>query len=321
MLHAQEARLDEQGRIVASGVDLRVFRGDAKTPLFGSIKREGTTVLFAPSLPLVLGESYRVEAQNADGRWHSERLRLGEPQAGVPSVRLAPTPAVLPANALKVYLHFTQPMEQGVFLERIWLERGDGGVVAGAFRETELWSPDGKRLTLWFHPGRQKTGVNLNRDEGPVLREGEKDRLKIAAEWRSAAGVPLGKEFSFGITAGPADHVCPDPARWKISAPQAGTREALRVEFDEPLDPAMLVSALAVKQGDQAAAGEVKVAADGRSWSFTPVQAWHAGTHTIAIDPLLEDLAGNNLQHPFEVDRDQPVQAARAGMLRFEVKR
>jgi hypothetical protein len=320
MLHAGEARINQSGQIVVPGVDVRVYRGDAKAPLFGSITREEKAVRFVPSLPLVAGETYRIEFQTADGRWHREPWRFDPLKTEVPAVGLAPTPAVLPANALKVYLHFTQPMEQGVFLERIFLHRQDGGVVAGAFRETELWSPDGRRLTLWFHPGRQKTGVNLNRDEGPVLREGEQCSLRVAGDWRSTAGVALGKDVTFDVTAGAADHGCPDPLSWTVMAPKAGSRDILSVRFDEPLDSAMLLSALEVSLGGKPVEGQVKAAADARSWIFTPAQAWQAGEHTIHIDPLLEDLAGNNLQHPFEVDRDQPGQAARATLLRFEVR-
>jgi hypothetical protein len=227
---------------------------------------------------------------------------------------------VLPANALKIYLQFSQPMEQGVFLDRIILHRQDESEVKGAFRETELWSPDGKRLTLWLHPGRQKTGVNLNIDEGSVLRAGETHRLKIAASWRSAAGVPLGKETAITLTATAPDHDCPDPRRWKLIAPQAGTRTPLKLSFDETLDPAMLRTALTIQTGTQTVFGAVQVAADAKAWSFTPVGAWQPSPHTIHIDPLLEDLAGNNLQHPFEVDRDQPLKPAPVPTLRFDVR-
>lgn len=321
MLHAAEVRVNEKGQIEVHATDVRVFRGEATSPLFGSVTHDGEAVRFAPCVPFMAGETYRVEFQKSDGIWNTERLRVALQKAAPPAVSIAPKPAFLPANALKVYLHFTQPMEQGVFLERITLRREDGSLVQGAFRETELWSPDGKRLTLWLHPGRQKTGVNLNRDEGPVLREGEKHLLKIARTWRSTAGVPLGKDVSFTLTAAAADHACPDPLRWQITAPKAGVREALRVVFDEPLDPAMLHSALTVNRGKARLSGTVQVAPDARSWSFTPDGGWPSGSFTLEIDPLLEDLAGNNLQHPFEVDRDKPSETVhRTTLLPFEVR-
>lgn len=317
---AAEVRVNEAGQIEARGAEMRVFRGDAATPLFGGVTHAAGMVRFVPTLSLVPGETYRVEFQAADGSWSTQRLRFELPQGAVPTVTLAPSPAVLPANALKLYLHFSHPMEQGVFLERITLHRQDGSVVHGAFRETELWSPDGERLTLWLHPGRQKTGVNLNTDEGPVLREGENHTLKIATTWRSVDGVPLGKEWAFPLQAIAADHACPDLQRWDIAKPKVGTRTALRILFDEPLDPAMLYSALQVRRGDQAVKGAIHVPPDARSWSFIPAAGWQAGVHEVVIDSLLEDLAGNNLLQPFEVDRDVPVKAAQKTTLRFELR-
>lgn len=317
---AAEVRVNEQGQIEARAADMRVFRGDATAALFGSVAKDHDSVRFAPALPLTAGETYRVEFQTADGAWSTRRLRFEPSGTAAPIVRIAPSPAVLPANALKLYLRFSHPMEQGVFLDRITLQRQDGSIIHGALRETELWSPDGTRLTLWLHPGRQKTGVNLNTDEGPVLRAGETHTLKIAASWRSAQGVPLGKEAVFVVPAGAADHACPDPRRWQVTAPKNGSREPLKIQFDEPLDPAMLVSALIVKHGGNAIAGTVQVADDARAWSFIPAADWRQGPHTIHIDPLLEDLAGNNLRHLFEVDRDQPVPPPQVTTLLFEVR-
>lgn len=320
MLHAAEVRVNEAGQVEAPGSDVRVFRGEAKAPLFGSVSKEQAIVCFAPALPFVPGESYRVEFQKTDGTWSTQRLRFELPKTEAPTAIMLHSDTPFPANALKFYLHFSQPMEQGVFLDRITLHRLDGSVVQGAFRETELWSPDGKRLTLWLHPGRQKTGVNLNKDEGPVLVEGETYTLKLAANWRSAKGVPLGQKYTFPITAGAVDHACPDPQRWKVTAPKRGTRDPLHLLFDEPLDPAMLYSALHVRSGDQEVKGAIHVATDARSWSLIPAEEWPPGRYEIVIDPLLEDLAGNNLLGPFEVDRDQPVTPAQATTLRFEVR-
>src|SRR6186713_2761613 len=71
-----------------------------------------------------------------------------------------PSAATLPANHLKFYIHFSAPMRQGVFLDHCKLLDDHGRMImTEPFRETELWSEDGKRLTLWLHPGRQKTGV------------------------------------------------------------------------------------------------------------------------------------------------------------------
>lgn len=300
-----ELGVNGAGQIEVCGSNLRVFRDGAEAPLFGSVTRFEELVRFTPALPFAAGEGYRVEVETSKGEWLTHSLRIPKVGGEPPTVSMLAADTVYPANALKFYLQFSQPMEQGVFLDRITLLRGDGRPVPGAFRETELWSPDGRRLTLWLHPGRQKAGVNLNMDEGPVLVEGELHALKIAAAWRSARGMEIGKEFSFTITVGPTDHQCPEPKQWRVTTPERGTYHALRIVFDEPLDPAMLRSAIQVRMAGLELQGAVDLPPDARSWSFRPEDPWRPGDYDVTIDPLLEDLAGNNLQHSFEVDREQ----------------
>ena len=103
-----------------------------------------------------------------------------------------PTATVLPANHLKFYIHFSEPMRQGVFLDHCKLLDDQDREVLEPFRETELWSADCMRLTLWLHPGRQKTGVNLNTEFGAVLEPGRRYTLVIAGAWPAerGAGIP-----------------------------------------------------------------------------------------------------------------------------------
>ena len=267
--------------------------------LLGRFESADGCLTFDPSLPFVPGQSYRVEWTDTAGHPQSEDFKFAGTPLPQPSVRLAPQ-AILPANALKFYLHFSQPMEQGVILERLKLLDADGEEVIGPFRETELWSPDGRRLTVWFHPGRQKTGVNLNEEEGPVLRENTKHTLVIANSWRSMSGVALGENVRFDFQVGPPDHEMPMMEKWQIMAPKSGTREPLSVRFDEPLDPAMLASALSVHLGAESVPIEIEV--DGLNWHAIPAQSWTTGSYELRADPNLEDLAGNNLTKPFEVD-------------------
>ena len=53
--------------------------------------------------------------------------------------------------------------------------------------------------------------------------------------------------------------------------------------------------------------GTVQVGPEERSWSFTPDEPWRAGRYVIDVDPDIEDLAGNNLAHLFDVARGQDV--------------
>ncbi len=273
------------------------------TPLLGRMEVLADRLVFVPALPLVPGQRYRAEWLGRTGKAETAEFEIHVLKQSPPDVQMLPR-SPLPANALKVYLQFSQPMEQGVFLDRLCLLDAAGKEVTGPFRETELWSPDGRRLTVWLHPGRQKTGVNLNISEGPVLRPGSRYSLMVSGLWRSSTGTPLGKDQAFHFDTIDADHTCPAMARWKIQAPAAGTLEPLQIEFDEPLDPAMLGSALQVWH--QGRALKLRVSSSGRRWSAVPEKAWTSGRHELRADPLLEDLAGNNLKQPFEVD----VQAA-----------
>lgn len=43
-------------------------------------------------------------------------------------------------------------------------------------------------------------------------------------------------------------------------------------------------------------------------WSFTPEHAWRAGKYRLVVQSTIEDLAGNNIGKPFEVDLFSGVQ-------------
>jgi hypothetical protein len=272
---------------------------DRVLPVMGRVEHASDRLVFVPALPLLPGRSYRVEWLDEEGRPRQLEVLRREAPKKQPTVSLLPR-ARLPANALKIYLSFSEPMEQGVFLERLKLQDAQGREIPGPFRETELWSPDGRRLTVWFHPGRQKTGVNLNEEEGPVLKADSRGTLVVDGRWRSTAGAALGEDVRFEFETGPADHQMPGMKHWKITTPRAGSLEPLVVRFDEPLDPAMLTQALRVQQKGGQKAVRVTVPASGQEWRAVPLAAWQAGDHELLADPLLEDLAGNSLTRLFE---------------------
>lgn len=307
----------------AKAPDLKVsaLLGSKAVAILGEVSRTDRELTFAPAVPFLRGQTYRAEWINAFHVSQQTDFRLQPESSQSPTVQMQPQ-AVLPVNALKFYLHFSEPMEQGIFLERLRLLDGDGKEVVGPFRETELWSPDGKRLTVWFHPGRQKTGVNLNTDEGPVLRENMRHTLVIAGTWRSAKGVALDKDVRFDFQAGQADHAQPNMKRWQITAPKSGTRQPLVVRFDEPLDTAVLVGALCVRSGEsEVALSEAQASPDGLQWTATPQQPWQSGTLQLHAESTLEDLAGNSLEKLFEVDVSETVSAAPVIVRRdFEVR-
>lgn len=292
--------------------------------LFGSYAVRENELVFTPSAPLVTGAMYHIvflppglsEADSAkafrtgfgtvSGKGKLELIHQvpASSSTAAPTIEsVHPTSDSLPTNHLKFYITFSEPMEHGVFMERIKMLRGDGSEIAGPFRETELWSPDGKRLTVWLHPGRQKTGVNLNESEGPVLKDGDSITLLISGGWRAASGQKLGADFKRSYRVTKADHERVDPSKWTVQAPKANTREPLRLTFPKPLDWALLQDSIAVLSSNGGAVAGLIGDGDGeRTWSFMSNASWSAGDYSISIKPELEDLAGNNLAGPFELD-------------------
>jgi len=100
-----------------------------------------------------------------------------------------------------------------------------------------------------------------------------------------------------------ADRETPDPQSWLLNAPQAGNVQPLLVEFPEPMDHGLLMRVLEVMdpQGNFVE-GSIQVDRDETRWRFTPDEPWRTGDYSLSVDTTLEDLAGNRLNRPFEVD-------------------
>lgn len=221
-------------------------------------------------------------------------------------IRVEPAAAVIPANHLKFYLHFPVPMERGdVFRYLRLAEISPGGKelneVPEPFREVELWDETFTRMTLWFHPGRQKPGVNLNVEIGPILEEGKYYRLEISGAWRDERGNPSGGTVRHDFRAGPYDGAQPDPAAWKIEVKNS----IVRIETGESLDPESLRKRLSLKRDGKEVHLDVAIETDAAGFSVRPEVTMAAGAWSLVIDPRLEDLAGNSIARPFNRDLDE----------------
>jgi hypothetical protein len=292
-------------------------------PLLGSYHSDGVGIRFQPRFPLEPGLVYRARFDpgkllNAS----ADVLKLPVVSASfslpkapvVPTTRVAavyPSGDTLPENLLKFYLHFSAPMSRGMAYEHIHLRDGAGKDVTFPFVDIaeELWDPSGQRLTVLFDPGRIKSGLRPREELGPILHPGVTYTLTIDRGWLDAAGRPLVTDHRKTFRAGPTDSHSPDPASWKVGVPGPGTREPLLLTFPEPLDHAMLRRVLGVIDPDKRPVpGDVAVEAGETRWRFTPESPWRAGRYQIVIDKDLEDLAGNSIGRPFEVDVFEKVE-------------
>jgi hypothetical protein len=216
------------------------------------------------------------------------------------TVRFFPSSNILPANHLKFYIEFPEAMARGDIFEYFSLiNTGSGKEVPEPFREVELWDESGLRLTLWFHPGRQKPGVNLNVEIGPILEEGKNYTLTVSGDWQTESGQPLGKDAQKEFHAGPMDNSQPDPEIWQYTIPKSGTTDPLSIIFTEALDSALIPRTIKIRSDSNP---HIAPSHNDNSIQFTPATPWKSGDVTITIDPILEDLAGNSIARPFNLD-------------------
>jgi hypothetical protein len=291
-----------------------------RPPVLGAYRVADGALRFTPRFPLARGVHYRAvfHPDRVPGAQKGleavvKSLFMPRPAAEPVAVaRVYPTADKLPENQLKFYLHFTAPMSRGEAYRRIHLLDADGKEIDAAFLELgeELWDPDGKRFTLFIDPGRIKRGLKPREDLGPVLEKGKTYTLVIDRDWKDADGEPLKEAFKKTFRAVAADETPPDPKTWRLEPPAAGGKAPLAVTFPKPMDHALLQHMLwVVDAGGRKIAGEVAVTDGETRWSFTPREAWAAGAYRLVTDTRLEDLAGNTIGRPFEVDETRPATA------------
>jgi hypothetical protein len=288
-----------------------VFVGTANSsPMLGAFQLEGDDLSFQPRFPLQEGLRYRAVLKT-DPPVESlfDIPRVERQAARVQAV--FPSSNRLPENLLKFYVHFSAPMSRGEIYSHISLIDGTGSRVELPFLELEqeLWDRTGSRLTVLFDPGRIKRGLVPHNDVGPALEAGRSYTFVIAATWRDAAGTPLARKFRKNFEVITADREPPDPSQWRIFPPPAAGRGALEVRFPEPMDHALIEHMLLPRTpGGEEVKGEVLIEKDETVWRFVPGRAWAPGIYRLAVDTALEDLAGNRIGRPFDVDLFEPIQ-------------
>lgn len=268
---------------------------------------------FQPTFPFDAGRVYRVDL---------DLSRLPTPRADAPISRTVALPAidpgppvavtdifpsgeVWPENLLRFYIHFSGPMARQTGIDRVRLiDDATGDEVRDALLESavDFWSPDQRRLTVFFEPGRVKSDLVPNQELGRALVAGRHYTIEIDAAWLDAAGRPLRESYLRSFVAGPAVE---DPlalADWQVSMPAAGSREPLVLTLPRPLDRALLERTLGVVLRGEPVGGRVVVGTNETTWRFGPAGPWQPAAHELIVLRELEDPQGNRIDQAFEVD-------------------
>lgn len=303
----------------------RVYAAEGDVPpMLGMYEAFADKLVFTPRFPVDLSLHYRAVYKGSSMEWSAKTA----PPALTPSTRVAqvyPTADVLPSNQLKLYLYFSAAMQRGDVWKHIRLLDDKGQKVELAFLEIdqELWDADNRRLTVLFDPGRIKRGVKPNMDTGSAIVEGRRYTLVIDRELRDAQGAELAAGFRKEFRGGPSLRSGIDLKDWKIAPPPAGSRGALQIDFPAPLDYGLLEHVIHVHGPAGLVEGVASIEAHETRWQFTPAQAWQPGEYRLVIDMALEDLAGNRIGRPFDVDMiNHPAEriTAQTASLSFEIQ-
>jgi hypothetical protein len=286
-----------------------VYAGAAKDspPLLGTYSVESGELVFRPRFPLSPGLHVRA-VFHPPGDSDIETTFDIPAATLTPTTRVAqiyPSASVLPANALKLYIYFSAPMRRGDSWRHLRLLRDDGVTIDYPFLELdqELWDRDHRRFTVLFDPGRIKRGLASRAEAGPALEPGRTYTLVVDPAWQDGNGAPLAQEFRKTFRVAADLRTPPDPKKWRISAPRAGTRDPLVLNFERPLDYALLQHEIEIS----GMSGQISIAQEETEWRFTPDTPWEARDYPIVIRTTLEDLAGNHINRPFDVDTFNPI--------------
>jgi hypothetical protein len=276
-------------------------------PMLGSYAVEEHVLTFHPRFGITAGLRYRAVFRGL-GSGPIEAIFDGPESVANPLTKVDhvyPSAEILPSNTLRLYISFSAPMSRGEAFQHIHLidaDRNRPVDIPFLELEQELWDQNNRRLTVLFDPGRIKRGLVPTDTIGPPVVEGKRYRLVIDREWHDARNVRLVEGFQKSFRGGPSDRVPPEPKNWRVTAPRAGTTEPLVIAFPKPMDYVLLQRMIGVFDAHGEIAGKIAIDSNETEWRFTPSKPWKSGSHLITADNALEDISGNHLDRPFDVD-------------------
>lgn len=298
--------IDHAGTMASDALDVFVgatqeWPGASKSSILGKLIEQKSTLLFQPTFPFRKEVTYTAFWN----RQHAFTFTIASSAPATELLAIYPTATSLPANLLKLYLHFSAPMGEGRAYEHLTLVHSAGDTIHQPFvpLEPELWSADRKRLTLWLDPGRVKRGLLSHETHGVVIEPGQAYSLLIHPDWKDATGKKLGTTYQKSFQVVAPDYEKPQVSTWTFHLPRAGTLEPVSIDFGESLDQALASRTLSVLLDSGAQiVGQIVLEKEESVWHFYPEEPWKAEDYSIRVDSNLEDLAGNNLNRPFDLE-------------------
>ena len=229
-------------------------------------------------------------------------------------IRISPQAKVLPANTLRFYIHFPRPGEAHFDRDQLWLLNEEEQVVRDPFLvlSQELWSLDGRRLTVLMEPGRIKRGLGADPAHDPALVVGRAYSLVVTALGQTA-------RHTFRVSDPVLEAV--NETYWRLVSPTVGSLDPAVVHFDRVMDAALCEDEIGVlTPSGEVVQTRVSLAPDGTAAQLIPSHPWSAGEHRLVVSERLEDVCGNRLGEALDHDLSAGGRP-RAGMINFTPRR
>ncbi len=297
--------------------NLRVFKGQitetelsSATMLLGKVVKEETSIRFIPLVPFGWNQEYTVVYNNIMDHFV---IDLPDSYEHLSIETVYPSGRWVPTNILKWYIKFSSPINETNVYHHIEFIHSLGDTISKVILplENALISDDGKLLTLWVEPGRQKRDLIPNKQLGPVFEKDKRYGLIIPKDLKDNNGVPMQEDFAHIFQTTPPDRQKPDTNSWKVLPPENDTDD-LVILFHESMDYGSTMNGLTVINAEKKVITGDWQLIDNESISlFTPKKPWSKGNYKVLLDVTIEDLAGNNLNRLFDSKVNDTIPSSR----------
>ena len=287
--------------------ELQIFvRGEQQTPVLGTASVSQGRYFFKPIIHFSAGQTYELRNRGDV----VTAFTIDNPKGPAPELlAIYPGRDTVPENLLKMYLQFSQPMQEvGEVLNfiKVYDETEAEEVSVFLTLESELWNRTHDRLTLWLDPGRIKTDLIPNKEQGLPLKAGHHYNIHISEQWKNAAGIPLLKGYHKSFYVVGRDSKKPSVEDVQLNIPHADTKSPLELHFNEAMDAILMRESFHVQTSEGILVqGKFELDPKEECIYFEPLNNWKKGDYKILIDAKLEDLAGNNLNYLFDTNVEE----------------
>jgi hypothetical protein len=244
-------------------------------------------------LPAVVDETLMLEFEIAKEITTSARVK-----------EIYPTTNIIPENLLKFHIAFSSPMQVGEVYRRVKLVDSNNREIEKAFLvvDQEFWDDEMKLVTILLDPGRIKRGLKGNQEMNTPLQANLEYTLVIDQQWKNIEGRMLESNIEKKFHTVAADRTSPTKNSCKLSFPKT-LYDPLIIEFNELMNITTLHNSIKVEDSNgKEIAGDIIVLDRETGIQFKPKGAWESDTYVVRINPLTEDLAGNNFNRVFDED-------------------